>query len=233
MNIIEPLIELQDVDGQIRELEREMKDIPDRKAQESARLDGARLELAKAKALLVESQLSIKKSEAEAESARAKIHELRISQTSVKSNKEFTDINLKCDMLSQAAMAADNRGQAAMEEQPPLEENVKKAQDRLDEDGKGVNAFIAELDERLNAVTAEHAELMARRVELAKGVKPDVLQRYERLRTRRWPVVVLLTTDDVCDGCHMKQPPAVAQMVQHGDRIVGCSECGRILYRDI
>ena len=234
VNVISLLVELQDVDGRIRELEREMKDIPARKAQENSRLDGARLALAEAKARLVDAQLAEKKCESEAEQARAKIRELRISQTSSKmGNSEYRDINIRCDQLEQEATAADNRGQALMEEKIPLEEAVKKAQARLDDESVGVNAYIKELDERLAEVTTEHGELAVQRKECAAKVPPDALAKYERLRTRRWPVVVLLTADEVCDGCHMKQPPAVAQMVSHNDRLVGCSECGRLLYRDI
>ena len=234
VNVISLLIELQDVDGRIRELEKEMKDIPARKALENSRLDGARLALAEAKAKLVDAQLAEKKCEAEAEEARAKIKELRIQQSSGKmGNTEYRDINIRCDQLKQEADAADNRGQALMEDKVPLEADVKKAQARLDEDSVGVNAYIQELDERLAEVTAEHGELVVQRKECAAKVPPDALAKYERLRTRRWPVVVLLTPDEVCDGCHMKQPPAVAQMVSHKDRLVGCSECGRLLYRDI
>ena len=58
VNVISLLIELQDVDGRIRELEKEMKDIPARKAQENSRLDGACLALAEAKARLVDAQLA-------------------------------------------------------------------------------------------------------------------------------------------------------------------------------
>ena len=232
MNVIPLLIDLQDVDGRIRELEREMQDIPARKAQENSRLDGARLALAKAKAALVEAQLAEKKCESEAEEARAKIRELRISQSSNKmGNTEYRDINIRCDQLEQEANAADNRGQALMEEKIPLEEAVKQAQARLDEESVGVNAYIAELDERLAETTAAHAEELENRKACAQKIPPDMLAKYDRLRTRRWPVIVQLTVDDVCDGCHMKQPPAVAQMVSHNDRIVGCSECGRLLYR--
>ena len=118
-----------------------------------------------------------------------------------------------------------------MEEKIPLEEAVKQAQARLDEESVGVNAYIAELDERLAETTAAHVEELENRKACAQKIPPDMLAKYDRLRTRRWPVIVQLTVDDVCDGCHMKQPPAVAQMVSHNDRIVGCSECGRLLYR--
>ena len=234
VNVIPLLVELQDVDGQLRELDMEMKDIPARKAQENSRLDGARLALAEAKAHLVDAQLAEKKCETEAEEARAKIRELRISQSSNKmGNNEYRDISIRCDQLQQEAEAADNRGQALMEEKIPLEEAVKKAQARLDEESVGVNAYIKELDERLAEVTAEHGRLEAERKECAAKIPQDVLAKYDRLRSRRWPVLVLLTEDEVCDGCHMKQPPAVAQAVRHNSGLVGCSECGRILYRDI
>ena len=49
MNPIQSVLDLQEIDGRIRELERESKDLPRRKAQESARLKAmtATLEVAK------------------------------------------------------------------------------------------------------------------------------------------------------------------------------------------
>ena len=49
MNVIQPLLDLQAVDGFIRELEMEEREIPRRKAKENARLAGvnAALEIAK------------------------------------------------------------------------------------------------------------------------------------------------------------------------------------------
>ena len=234
MNVIPLLVELQDVDGQIREFERELKDIPARKSQENARLDGARLALAEAKARLVDEQLAEKNCESEAEEARAKARELRISQASSKmSNSEYRDISIRCDQLEHEAEAADNRRLALMEEKGSIDEAVKRAQARLDEESVGVNAYIQELDERLAEVESEHKALLEQRKECAAKVPPDALMKYERMKSRRWPVVVLLTADEVCDGCHMKQPPAVAQMVSRNEGLVGCSECGRLLYREM
>jgi predicted nucleic acid-binding Zn-ribbon protein len=68
---------------------------------------------------------------------------------------------------------------------------------------------------------------------------PQFMLYYERLRTKRWPVVTMLTEDEVCDGCHLKQPPSAKQLVKQNAsnaekggrmRIVACNMCGRILY---
>ena len=59
---------------------------------------------------------------------------------------------------------------------------------------------------------------------------------------KRWPVVVPLTHDGVCDGCHLVQPPSVGQLVSANAKngaegkpqsIVACTMCGRILYGDL
>jgi predicted nucleic acid-binding Zn-ribbon protein len=82
---------------------------------------------------------------------------------------------------------------------------------------------------------------MKEREEKVKAVAdPKFMLYYERLRTKRWPVVVPLTNDGVCDGCHLVQPPSVGQLAdanaKNGEAgkpqsIVACTMCGRILYR--
>ena len=49
MTVVQTLIDLQEVDGRIRELELELKDLPRRKALETARLNGVTADLQAAK----------------------------------------------------------------------------------------------------------------------------------------------------------------------------------------
>ena len=67
MNVVQPLIDLQEVDGRIRELEREAKDIPRRKALETARLAGVNAALEIAKNHVEALQKRVKEDEDEAE----------------------------------------------------------------------------------------------------------------------------------------------------------------------
>ena len=121
------------------------------------------------------------------------------------------------------------------------EKRIADAQAKFDAEKGGVDAFCSEIDERIASVNAELAECRAERVEKAKAVNdPKFMLYYERLRTKRWPVVVPLTVDGVCDGCHLVQPPSVGQLADANARngaegrpqsIVACTMCGRILYR--
>jgi len=244
VNVIEPLLELQYVDGRIRELEREAKDIPQRKAQETARLAGVNAALEIAKNQLAAVQQRIKSEMEEAEQYRAKLQALKIAQPSITSNKELQQSLMQQESLEHDANAADNRAQALMgDEIPHLEARLADAQAKVEAERGGVDGYAQELDARLAEVKQELESLAAERKAAAAKVPPRFLLYYERLRTKRWPVVATLNSDGVCDGCHMKQPPFVAQTVAHNAKfaqqdssrpmdLAACTMCGRILYSE-
>lgn len=241
MTIIEALVDLQDVDGRIRELESELKDLPRRKALETARLSGVSADLQAAKANQEYVQERVKGFEAEAKSLKEKIQQLKSTQMGLKTNKEYQDFSIQIDLVSHDLEAAENNALAAMDDLPAAQSRIDEAQGKYDAEKGGVDKFCAEIDERIAEVEKELAEVQQERVEKAKAVNdPKFLLYYERLRTKRWPVVVALTHDGVCDGCHLVQPPSVGQLADANARngeegkpqsIVACTMCGRILHR--
>ena len=241
MAVIQTLIDLQEVDGRIRELELELKDLPRRKALETARLSGVSADLEAAKAGQEYASQRVKNYEADAQALKDKIQQLKSTQAMLKSNKEYQQYSIQIDLVSHDLETTENSQIAAMDDLPSAEKRTSDAQAKFDAEKGGVDAFCAEIDERIASVKAELDECMKERAEKAKLVTdPQFKLYYERLRTKRWPVVVSLTHEGVCDGCHLVQPPSVAQMADANEklgnegrpqRIVACTTCGRILYR--
>ncbi len=241
MTIIEALIDLQEVDGRIRELEGELKDLPRRKALETARLSGVSADLQAAKANQEYTNQRIKGFESEAKELKDKIQQLKATQMGLKTNKEYQDFSIQIDLVSHELEAAENNALAAMDDLPSAQARIDEAQGKYDAEKGGVDKFCAEIDERIAEVEKELATAQTERVEKVKAVNdPKFLLYYERLSTKRWPVVVSLTHDGVCDGCHLVQPPSVGQLADANARngsagkpqsIVACTMCGRILYR--
>ena len=241
MTIVEALIGLQEVDGRIRELEMELKDFPRRKALEMARLSGVSADLQAAKAGEDYVNGRVKGLESDAQALKEKIQQLKMAQAGLKTNKEYQQYSVQIDLVSHDLETLENSQIAAMDDLPSAQARIADAQARYDAEKGGVDRFCAEIDERIAAVQAELVEAQKARVEAAKAVTdPKFLLYYERLRTKRWPVVVALTHDGVCDGCHLVQPPSVGQLadanLRNGEAgrpqsIVACTMCGRILYR--
>ncbi len=240
MTIIESLIELQDVDSRIRELEVQLKDLPRRKALETARLTGVSTDLESAKASEAYVQQRVKGFEADAQALKEKIRDLKTTQAGLKSNKEYQQYAIQIDLVSHDLETTENNQLAAMDEIPSAEKRIEEAQSKFDAEKGKVDSFCADIDDRIAKCKDELAKCQAERVEKAKAVdNPQFMLYYERLRTKRWPVVVPLTSDGVCDGCHLVQPPSVGQLVSANakngtegkpQRIVACTMCGRILY---
>ena len=241
MTIIEALVELQEVDGRIRELELELKDLPRRKALETARLSGVSADLQAAKAGKEYVDQRIKNLEADEQALKDKIAELKKTQMGLKTNKEYQDFSIQIDMVTHDLETTRNNLNAALDDIPAAEARIADAQAKYDAEKSGVDAFCAEIDERIAAVTEELKAAQVERVEKVKAVNdPKFMLYYERLRTKRWPVVVALTHEGVCDGCHLVQPPSVGQLADANAKngelgkpqsIVACTMCGRILYR--
>ena len=240
MTIVESLIDLQEVDGRIRELEVELKDLPRRKALEMARLSGVSADVNAAKANQMYAQQRVKGLEMDAQALREKIQQLKTTQAGLKSNKEYQQYSMQIDLISHDLEATENNQLAAEDDLPSVDRRIAEAQAKYDAEKGGVDAFCAEIDERIASVKAELDECQKIRAEKVKAVTdPQFMLYYERLRLKRWPVVVTLTHEDVCDGCHLVQPPSVAQLVKANtkngaegkpQRIVACTMCGRILY---
>ena len=241
MTVVEALIDLQEVDGRIRELEVELKDLPRRKALETARLSGVSADLQAAKAGQEYASQRVKSFEADAQALKDKISELKRTQANLKSNKEYQQYSVQIDLVSHDLETTENNALAAMDDMPSVERRISDAQAKFDAEKGGVDAFCAEIDERIAMVKADLDECQKERAEKAKAVNdPKFMLYYERLRTKRWPVVVPLTHEGVCDGCHLVQPPSIAQMADanakrgemgEAQNIVACTMCGRILYR--
>ena len=241
MTVVETLIDLQETDGRIRELEVELKDLPRRQALERARLSGVSADLEAAKAGQAYANQRVKNYEADALALKEKVRELKLNQAGLSSNKEYQQYSIQIDLVNHDLEATENNQLAAMDDLPSAQARIDDAQAKYDAEKGGVDAFCAEIDERIAAVKEELAEVQKERVEKAKAVDdPKFMLYYERLRMKRWPVVVPLTTDGVCDGCHLVQPPSVGQLAdanaKNGEAgkpqsIVACTMCGRILYR--
>jgi len=241
MTIIEALVELQKVDGTIRAIEMELNDLPHRKALEVARLSGVSADLLAAKTGQEYANQKVQGFEEDAKSLKEKIQQLKTTQAGLKSNKEYQQYAIQIDLVSHDLEVAESNQIAALDELPSAKARIDEAQSKYDAEKSAVDGFCAEIDERIAAAKAELEEAQKLRAEKAKLVNdPKFLLYYERLRTKRWPVVVALTHDGVCDGCHLLQPPSVGQLAdanaKNGEAgrpqtIVACTMCGRLLYR--
>jgi len=231
VSVVQSLLDLQEIDGRIRALQQESKDIPQRKSQEAARLNGARSALEQARSELKTAQLKVANLEGGVKLLRDKILELKKHQGQLKTNKEFQAYNLEIAKIEKDIDVSEAQCIAAMDNVIPCKTAVSEKEAKLNEEQTVVDTYFAELDARLAEVEADLNAAQKAREEAVKLVQPRDLFIYDRLLTKRWPVVVSLQGDGVCKGCNLQQPPSITQLVRRNLGLVSCQMCGRILYR--
>ena len=64
---------------------------------------------------------------------------------------------------------------------------------------------------------------------LRAKIPPQILGHYDRFQVRDKKGLAAVV-NQVCTGCHMRQPLAVIMTLKHGQDIQLCDSCGRYLY---
>ena len=137
MSVVAALLELQEVDDQIRCLEKELKDLPRKKALEMARLSGVSADLTAAKESLNYVLDRVKGFESEAASLKEKVSQLKQTQMGLKTNKEYQQYSVQIDFVNHDIEAAESNQLAAMDDIPSAEKRVADVQSRYDQEKEG------------------------------------------------------------------------------------------------
>ncbi len=235
MSVIDDLIALQDQDALVRDLEREAKDIPGRKDQELLRLAKPAERLRDAKAAFENGKENISISEEKVQQKAQQIKDLESTKSSLRTNKEFEDVNTNLNYLREDLNRLEADALSLAQQQEAHAVVLAEAQKVYDETAEGIKDYCASLDERLAEVEKELAEALDVRAKLRAPLdvpaSRGLLMSYERLAKNKWPALVPVSSDRICQGCHMELTASKLQDVVRAQRAVICEYCGRLLYK--
>ena len=229
MSVDDKLLILQDTDSRIRQMERELHDIPAKKKEELTRLDGHTKAVAEAKEQLKGLQVGLKGLEGTADSQRQKIVKFRQQQLELKTNKEFKAMEDEIKVVNKDISGVEDQEIVVMEKIETIKADIAEKEKDLKEEESVVMGDIKALDERAARIAEELATVRASRQEATKGIEAKWLIQYERIFAAKDKAFVPLE-GGICGGCHMRLPPAVVHSTRRRTDIVFCDYCGRMLY---
>lgn len=233
---IQNLLTLQQEDGRLRDLQREIKELlPKRRAEAKARLQAARDAVDAATRANLEALREVERFQRDytRHSARMGLAEQKaIGMTHARALEAAQQ-----ELDAAAAAAAEAAAGSAVADQAltPTERALDRARAFEAEEEVAVQAIYDAIDDRKALVEAEIQKVTERRAACVADVPAAQLRYYERLRLTRWPCVVPYNrTEHVCTGCNLVQPPSVTQAVLLSDKSdsatpATCPSCGRIL----
>ncbi len=242
MSVIDDLSALQDLDGEIRELERNVNDIPVRREQELRKLTAEQEDLNRAREEVSRLILETRNDEMTISEVKESIAKFRTQQMTLKTNAEYAAMNAQIAQAEETLKVAEGKLAEDKAKIPPAEAEVGAFQTVYDVAKREIDAYLADLDERLAAIQKRLDDARLRRAGMVKPLDVPATRKflmyYDRLRKSRWPVLIKLDAG-VCTGCHMQLPPAkqqdaVRNAMASADPakmgIVACDFCGRMIY---
>jgi uncharacterized protein len=227
---LEQLLILQNRDQKIRQIRAEMKTVPQQRAQLEAHLaaSSAHLEAVKLKAKQLE--VERKKLELDVGTRTESINRLKTQQYETRKNEEFRAIGNEIERYAKEIGAIEDQELELMELGDTLKIELAEEEKKMGSTRDSVARQISDLEAKAKTLEERLEGLTKERAEIAGKIDEDVLNRFERLFASKGDAAVVALEHEVCTGCHMKITAQTSHRVKSGREIVGCEQCGRILY---
>ncbi len=226
------LINLQDVDCELRALEQSKGDLPQRIAGFNREIAELETSIADKRDQLKTSLLGRESGTLEAASLREKLKKYQSQLYQVKTNKEYDAITLEIETTQSAI---ENREFGMLE----MEEREKQLQSEIEGLQSGLAELTGQRDEaesRLQAmlaVTREKEErLQQRRQEISARIPKQIYSTYERIRLGRGGIAVAFLKEASCSECSTRIPPQRGLEIRMMNHLFLCEVCGRIMLYD-
>ncbi|MGG7047712.1 MULTISPECIES: zinc ribbon domain-containing protein [unclassified Campylobacter] len=162
----------------------------------------------------------------------AKIKDVAKKSGSAKSEKEVKALNLEEEIAREQLEAANEeiaRLEKIIENKAASKTELSEKQAELSEKQTQIQN---EISSELEAIEKEREEVYNKKTKLVGEMNQKILTFYEKIRKWARNTAVVPVKKQACYGCFMQINDKTFAAVVHGDDIVTCPHCGRILYKE-
>jgi len=228
---LEPIVALQKKDRRLIKIMREIRDIPQRKSDIEAQLDGSKQKLAMALDSKKHTEALLRDVELEIESCKEKVTKYKNQQMDAKTNDQYRAFVKEIGAVEDEIKALEDKQLRLMEDLEQGKAIVAEREERLNAEKAGISDELAELDERINELQVQLESLKDDRKRAVALCDKELVQKYTRIMNNKKDIAVaMVESGGHCGGGHMKLPPQVIHDARNPTKIVGCNFCGRIVY---
>ena len=151
-------------------------------------------------------------------------------KAAVKTNQEYTALLHEISTAKGEKSGIEDKQLVLMEEAEVLAAAQKSAETALAAKSAEGDKARAALAADRKSIEEEVARLSHERAGEARNVDKPAAAKYDQLLKQRKGIAVARMTGEICEACHVRLRPHIAQQVRRNDSIVQCDSCQRILY---
>jgi predicted nucleic acid-binding Zn-ribbon protein len=227
---LEQLLILQDRQQKIRQIQAEIKTMPQQRQSLESQLAASAAAVAALKHKVQHLEMDRKKLELDAGTRQESINRLKTQQYETRKNDEFRAMGNEIERYEKEIREIEDQELELMDQADKARVELAAEDKKASGVRDSIARQMADLDEKGKTLEGRLSELTAEGAELSAKVEEDLLSRFERLFASKGDAAIVGLEHEVCTGCHMKVTTQTAHRVKNGKEIVSCEQCGRILY---
>lgn len=233
MHVARALTELQEHDLTILRLERELEDMPEKRAILAARSKLLEVERIRERtqAAIHAMDAAAKRLEDEIEAVKGKMdaEQAKLVSGGVVNPKELQAVSMELDSLRRRVATLESQELAEMQKQENGAAQLAKIDAALGEGRRTEAALTARFKEHGGSVLGRIEAEKRARAALLPSIDAALLVRYESLRESRHGIAIGALEGSMCGACRVTLPAGKVSALSSGPDIGACPSCGRIL----
>ena len=230
VNTVESLLQLQEIDGLIREKQARLQSLVEESEMLSQELEELDKEGVVLKSRLDDAEVELRQAERTVQAGRATLKRLQARAQEVHNMREHAAARAEVDAARQNLEAAEDQMLEAMQ----VQETARAALSDLEGD---VASRRTEYHERVLSLRSQRGDLdeelaiqLDRRSNKALRIDEQALSLYDTVRKGRADSALAPLVEGVCGHCYTAIPLQTQQVIRAGRVLVVCETCGVILH---
>jgi predicted nucleic acid-binding Zn-ribbon protein len=226
----EKLIQLQQLDMEIRELTLFLENIPPQLEDIDNRIAESALLASAAKEKMTGSQKKRRELESEVKDIKSQISKYKRQLNEVKTNKEYTSLLKEIEESEKRVDRLEEAFIAEMLLEDDIQKEIKLAGQKHAETEAVLTKEKEALSEKKKEMEEKARTLSQRREELLPTIPAEQVNLYVKIFRKMGGIALSPVRDDFCSLCHMRIRPQVLNELLSTRKLILCENCGRILY---
>ena len=227
---LESLLFLQKLDNDLLAMEHKQKEIPARISAWDKEYEEEIRRLKELKEELQQTNLNQKTMEKELQEGIEQLKKKEARKLDVKTNEEYRALLKEIEFANQANSEMEDKILMLIDEGERLEQAVKEKEKGIKEKEQQRDQAKSQLQRESVDLDKGQARTEKERQRLSSEISEDTVHRYEKIRSMKSGLAVVVVKDNVCPGCNMHIPPQTVNEVLQTGEIRHCPHCQRILY---
>ncbi len=227
---VEALIKLQEAETQIVRLRAVLKKVEKKRGELSAKLKLFGNALVEKKENLSTAIMNCKDSEIEIQIVDDRIIKSNETLRMVKTNKEYQILLREVDDNKKRKDVFETELLEYLDAKEEIEEDVQESEKEYDLLKEQIGAEQKDIEKKSTDDRELLDEYLTQQNKIGRDLDSSLMKQFAKISKMNQGLAVVNVKNEICMGCFMNIPPQLYIEVQHGNSLILCPQCSRILY---